>query len=186
MRYVTYDEAGNLTGCYLQDVLDEHAGCHIEVDEQLARCWAMYRANSARDDVELAPAPAVDLALEAVRMSEQVDTLVANIYARPQRFIAEYEQREDQARAFLLDVQANPSEPVPPRIAAFAAAAGLSAAAAATLTVQQADGLRAALGLLADLRMRKYEIQRAADLGAMQAVFNDIIAKVVAVGKTIG
>ena len=52
IRYVTYDEEGNLTGCYLQELLPEHADCYIEVPEEFVQIWTNYRANAARDGVE--------------------------------------------------------------------------------------------------------------------------------------
>lgn len=55
MRYVTYDPTGKLTGCYLQDLHPDHADNCIPVSEKIAREWANYRANAARDGVEAAP-----------------------------------------------------------------------------------------------------------------------------------
>lgn len=57
MRYVTYDESGALTGCYLQDLLDEHSDAFIEIDEDTATQWPAYRANASRNRVELKPSP---------------------------------------------------------------------------------------------------------------------------------
>ena len=53
IRYVTYDEDGNLTGCYLQELQPEHADCYIIVPESIVMSWVMYRANAARDGIEL-------------------------------------------------------------------------------------------------------------------------------------
>lgn len=55
MNYVTYDEAGNLTGAYIQDVLPQHQPTHIEVSPEIYDNWTAYRANAARNGVELAP-----------------------------------------------------------------------------------------------------------------------------------
>ena len=52
MRYVTFDQDGNLTGCYLQELV--HAD-YIEIDEATAVNWAAYKANAQRNGVELAP-----------------------------------------------------------------------------------------------------------------------------------
>ena len=57
MIYVTYDEAGNLTGCYTQDLHPEHAAHFLEVTPELAENWPRYRMNAARTGVELAPKP---------------------------------------------------------------------------------------------------------------------------------
>lgn len=52
MRYVTFDQDGNLTGCYLQELAHDN---HIEIDEATAKNWAAYKANAQRNGVELAP-----------------------------------------------------------------------------------------------------------------------------------
>ncbi|WP_413672255.1 DUF4376 domain-containing protein [Massilia cellulosiltytica] len=54
--YVTYDDAGMLVGSYFQLLLPEHAANHIAVDEETRANWYAYRANDARDGVELTPA----------------------------------------------------------------------------------------------------------------------------------
>lgn len=53
--YVTYQPDGALDGCYLQVPPDEHTGCMIEVDEATRAAWVNYRANDARDGVEMIP-----------------------------------------------------------------------------------------------------------------------------------
>lgn len=53
ISYVTYDEAGNLTGGYLQALHPEHAGAYIIVSDDIRLNWPNYRANAARDGVEL-------------------------------------------------------------------------------------------------------------------------------------
>lgn len=55
MRYVTYDSNGLLTGCYLQEVPDEHRASHCTVDEPRAFDWPDYWMNAARDGLELVP-----------------------------------------------------------------------------------------------------------------------------------
>ncbi len=64
MEYVTYNAAGDLTGAYLQDLLQEHKAWHIPVTTEVRLNWLAYRANGARDGVEKAvvdvPAPTVD------------------------------------------------------------------------------------------------------------------------------
>lgn len=57
LRYVTYDASGNLTGCYLQELQPEHADCYITFPEELVMEWTNYRANAARDGIELIPPP---------------------------------------------------------------------------------------------------------------------------------
>jgi|ERR1700741_1301358 len=92
MRYVTYDQSGALTGCYLQELQPEHEHNHIEMDESLARGWTQYRANAARDGIEPVPpvAPSTIVptvvprrrALQALRLagitSGMIETALAN------------------------------------------------------------------------------------------------------------
>lgn len=56
MNYVTYSEAGILTGAFNQELQDEHASAHIEVTEDQRQHWTAYRANSTREGLELVPA----------------------------------------------------------------------------------------------------------------------------------
>jgi hypothetical protein len=56
MNYVIYDPTtGALTGGYLQDLTPEHEAAHIPVTAELRLDWCAYRANAARDGVEIAP-----------------------------------------------------------------------------------------------------------------------------------
>lgn len=71
MNYVTYDDAGNLTGGYLQQIVDDHVDCAIRVDAAIRLNWPAYRANEARDGVELLPPADPDLAgLQATKNLE--------------------------------------------------------------------------------------------------------------------
>lgn len=57
--YVTYNEAGDLTGYYIQELQPEHEAMHIELvgyPIDFYMYWPNYRANAARDGVELIPA----------------------------------------------------------------------------------------------------------------------------------
>ena len=54
--YVTYDEDGNLTGYYIQVLQPEHADAYIQLPDDspcTPMTWFNYRANAARDGVEL-------------------------------------------------------------------------------------------------------------------------------------
>jgi hypothetical protein len=64
-RYVTYAADGTLDGCYLQVPSDDHAGHMIIIDEATASDWVHYRANAARDGLELIPPAAPALPVEA-------------------------------------------------------------------------------------------------------------------------
>lgn len=55
MDYVIFDSDGTLRGGYSQDLVSAHEGAFIEVSPEQREAWPMYRANAARDGVELAP-----------------------------------------------------------------------------------------------------------------------------------
>jgi hypothetical protein len=55
MQYVTYDAQGALTGAYWQSLLPEHQGHSIAVTPEQYAGWTGYRANAARDGLEIAP-----------------------------------------------------------------------------------------------------------------------------------
>lgn len=98
MRYVTYDETGALTGCYLQDVLPEHEAAHIEMPEVDALNWPAYRANTQRDGLELAPPPAPN----ADQHNAPILAALAAIDAKTIRPLRE----GDAARVAALDTEA--------------------------------------------------------------------------------
>ena len=124
------------------------------------------------------PPPPFDRAAAAL----QIDEAVAAIYGRFTRFQLEYTEREQQAQAYK---DAGYTGPVPPRVAEFSTPAGMPAQAATDLILQQAVNLRTAQGELSALRMRKYEVLRAATDAQAQAVAAEILAGVEAVGRAV-
>lgn len=124
------------------------------------------------------PGPPFDRATAAL----QIDEAVAGIYGRFTRFQLEYTEREAQAQAYK---DASYTGAVPPRVAEFATPAGMPAQAATDLILQQAVNLRTAQGELSALRMRKYEVLRAATDAQAQAVAAEILAGVEAVGRAV-
>ena len=124
------------------------------------------------------PPPPFDRAAAAL----QIDEAVASIYGRFTRFAIEYQEREAQAQAYK---DAGYTGDVPPRVAEFATPAGMPAQAATDLILAQAVNLRAAQGALSALRMRKYEVLRAATDAQAQAVAAEILAGVEAVGRSV-
>lgn len=54
-NYVTYQPDGTLDGGYLQVPPEDHIGRLIEVDDYTRLKWPLFRANEARDGVELIP-----------------------------------------------------------------------------------------------------------------------------------
>lgn len=172
LSYVTYDWAGALTGGYLQELAEQHEACHIEASDEQRMNWPRYRASVDRTSVEPIDPPAVDLDALRGRLAAAVDDRIAGIYLRWTRFETEYTEREAAARAY---VMAEYQGECSPWVTSFASPAGLTLAAAADRIVAQADSLRAALGLLGALRMRKYEITRAADAAAAQVEHDAIM-----------
>ena len=124
------------------------------------------------------PPPPFDPAAAAL----QIDEAVAAIYGRFTRFQLEYTEREAQAQAYK---DAGYTGPVPPRVAEFATPAGMPAQAATDLILAQAVNLRTAQGELSALRMRKYEVLRAATDDQAQAFAAEILAGVAAVGANV-
>ena len=112
----------------------------------------------------------------------QIDEAVAAIYGRFTRFQLEYTERESQAQSYK---DAGYTGEVPPRVAEFATPAGMPAQAATDLILAQAANLRGAQGSLSALRMRKYEVLRAATDAQAQAVAAEILAGVAAVGANV-
>lgn len=112
----------------------------------------------------------------------QIDEAVAAIYGRFTRFQLEYTEREAQAQAYK---DAGYTGPVPPRVAEFATPAGMPAQAATDLILSQAANLRAAQGALSGLRMRKYEVLRAATDEQARSVAAEILDDIAAVGANV-
>jgi len=81
ISYVTYDVDGNLTGAYLQDLQDDQAAAYIVVSDSERMNWTAYRANPARDGVELIPVAAPSIADLAdqykIAIQEQLDKVAA-------------------------------------------------------------------------------------------------------------
>jgi hypothetical protein len=130
------------------------------------------------------PASVVASRSQALRtgLVTQIDEAVAAIYGRFTRFAIEYQEREAQAQAFK---DAGYTGPVPPRVAEFATPAGMPAQAATDLILAQAASLRTAQATLSALRMRKYEVLRAATDAQAQASADTILQSIAAVGAQV-
>lgn len=59
MRYITFDEAGNATGCYLQDLRPDHVARHVKCTEAQAASWVNLMVVGGKL-VAKPPAPPVD------------------------------------------------------------------------------------------------------------------------------
>jgi hypothetical protein len=152
-------------------------------------------AIAAADDVQIgyaydgehfiAPAPEVSnetLAACKTRLSDSIDTLVASIYSNWTRFEQEYLLREQAARVFKdAGYEGDPG----PWVSAFADAAGMSNTEAADRILAQSVSLNAALVSLGALRMRKYEVLKAANADDANAAYVNVVAAINAVAATI-
>ena len=137
-------------------------------------------ANLAVVDYVPPPAP---LDVAKLGMVERIDSHAAAIYSRWTRFEAEYRARESAAQAFRdAGYQGDPGL----YVTSFAAPAGLTTRAAADAILAQDAALRAAQDSLAALRMRKYEVARAADAITSQTLADEIITEMDAIARRIG
>lgn len=115
-------------------------------------------------------------------LAASIDDAVAAIYARYNRFQAEYTEREAQAQAYK---DAGYTGDVPVQVAAFATPAGKTGQQAADIILSQAAQLRGALSQLGVLRMRKYEVLAAPDAAAAQAIADAILGAIQAFGEQL-
>jgi hypothetical protein len=136
--------------------------------------YAAYLEWVAAGNVATGPAAETLDELKA-RLSDSIDNMVASQYSTWQRFQAEYEAREEAASAFKsAGYVGDPGI----YVTGFATAAGVTNQQAADIILGQADMLNGALASIGAQRMRKYEIQGAADAASAQAVHDDIVAQV--------
>ena len=85
-----------------------------------------------------------------------INDMVDGAYRYVTRFQPEYELREQQAREYKAG---GCKGEAPEQVAAFAKPAGKTACEATDIIIAQADKLRAAMGRLGVLRMRKFELE---------------------------
>lgn len=122
-----------------------------------------------------APARLAEVARIAPGLTAEIDAAVAAITARYAPFLEEYKARETQARAF---AAAGYTGEVPTQVAAFATPAGLTPQVATLTIIGQADALRAAQDALGVLRMRKYEVMRAATPEVARTAHAEVMAAI--------
>lgn len=108
--YVTFDpNTGELTGSFLQVPPPEHEACLLAVGDEIRLNWVAYRANAARDGVELAPVlpPVAHVptsvtrrqARQALLLADLLDIIPGKIAAIPdemQRGMAQIEWEDSQ------------------------------------------------------------------------------------------
>jgi hypothetical protein len=185
-RYVTYTEDGALDGCYLQVPSEEHTGRMIVVEEDQAAAWVNYRANDARDGIELAPPapPAVDLAaLKAQMMAKTYADVDAVTSAAVGARAEEYREAEAVARAFVeADYQGDVDETVSSYALFNPTGEERSNAWAADQIIARADAFRAAQKTMRTRRFASQAQIRLAEtpeaLDAAVEAWNEFIAGV--------
>lgn len=130
-----------------------------------------------------APEIAADMAVVKSTLVKQIDAAVLAVYDRPMSLSKEYESREKAAADYRA---AGYAGTVPARLAGFATPAGMTPTAAADLVLSQSAQMRGALDSLGDLRMRKYEVQRATTEAAAREVHTAIMAQIAAISASLG
>ena len=201
MHYVTYDETGALTGSYNQDLLPEHAASYIEVSEDEQRAWVKYRAvqtsveigqdesgNPVMADVwvlDLAPAPAYDLAAARSALVVQIDRDADAIYAAViGNRTTEYQMAEADAQAFK---DAGYTGIVPASVQCWADVKVQTAQWAADDILTTASAWISAQGAIRANRLaRKEDARNAADEAAVAAVVNQWTAFVATIRAQLG
>lgn len=166
--YVTYESNGNLTGAYLQELQEIHQENYIEIDESIFFNWVNYKANEARDGVELLPPVTLDLTEIKLNLTIKIDGRVASIIEKWARFQMGYAKREAAARAYK---EAGYTGDATRWVTSFADSAGKTAREAADIIIGQADGMAFALENIEALRMEKYLIIRATTKAIADAEF---------------
>ena len=106
---------------------------------------------------------------------ESVDSYIAAIYGKFQRFDNEYKEREAAALAFKAAGYVGDASIL---ITGFASNTGMTPTAATDLVLSQANTLRGAITSLGVLRMDKYLITMATTAAEAQAIHDGIIAQV--------
>jgi len=117
------------------------------------------------------------------QLSKAIDAAVMAIYDKPTTLGDEYKAREADAIAYKA---AGYTGTVPARVAGFATPAGMTATAATDLILAQATQLRGALASLADLRMQKYLVARAATEAEAQAAYTSAMTAIAAIAAALG
>jgi hypothetical protein len=112
-----------------------------------------------------------------------IDAAAIAVYDRPTTLGDEYKGREAEAISYQASGYTGT---VPPRIEGFATPAGLTAQAATDLILTQAAKLRGALASIADLRMQKYAVNRAATEGDALAVYIQAMTSIAAIAAALG
>lgn len=185
MDYVTYDQAGALTGAFSQDLHADHASAYIEVSEDVRRNWVAYHAVQTQVEVgrdenddpimadvwvlELAPPVVTPLATLVAAFVLKVDVDVDRIYAQAiGNRTTEYTLAEADAQAYkdagyTGDVQAS--------VQAWATAKGTTATWAADDILTTATNWRAAQASIRAARLlRKEQARVAADADALAVI----------------
>jgi hypothetical protein len=171
MRYVTYDDAGNLTGMYLQDLQPEHATCHIIVTDDEGGSWTRYRANAGRSGIELTPPPFIPLdqlkASKLAAVNTECDRRMSLLVAGyPEREQQTFPKQEQEARAFTANASA-----ATPMIDALVANRGIDKAELVTRIITKADLFAQYSGAVIGYRQKlEDQIAAAADKVALDMI----------------
>lgn len=123
------------------------------------------------------------LAENKATWTQAIDAAVLAIYAKPTSLADEYKAREADSVAYKA---AGYTGTVPARVAGFATPAGMTPKAATDLILSQAAQFKTALAQLADLRMQKYAVARAATEAEALAVYSSAMTAIAAIAAALG
>jgi hypothetical protein len=123
------------------------------------------------------------LAVNKAAWSKAIDDAVLAIYEKPMQLGDEYKAREAAAQAYK---DAGYTGTVPARVLGFSTPAGMTPTAATNLILSQAEQMRGALASLADLRMQKYAVTRAATEAESLAEYTATMGAIAAIAAALG
>lgn len=130
----------------------------------------------------LLPTPLPNKGTISISLMAAVDSLVASIYDKYNRFQQEYLLREAAAQTFKdSGYVGDPGV----WVTAYAQAVGISNQQAADTILGQATALNGALQVLGSLRMKKYSIKNAADIPGCYAAYNSLVAEITTIAAQL-
>lgn len=137
---------------------------HLQTWDSKKKAWVLSKEAEAQ------------LLAEAIsRGVDAINDAVEQAYRHVTRFEAEYQLREQQAREYKAG---GCKGDAPAQVAAFAVPAGKTPCEATDIIIAQADALRAAMGKLGALRMRKFELKALATAAEVDKRAAEILAEI--------
>jgi hypothetical protein len=149
-------------------------GAPVLVDDIWHQAWIVSDLPSAEVTARL-------VTLKA-RLAADIDSLVFQVYEKPNILAREYLAREAEAQAYK---DAGYSGTIGPYFQGFITESGMLPAAACDLILSQAENFRAAEPELANLRMAKYSVSRATTEGDALSLYTATINRIKEIAATL-